>query len=135
MRWSRVKSDSEKSSEESYEETSPHRRGPRGIGSGVAMCAPGDCCRTVRNAAGAHDSRPPDGRLRGTSLLEFPEVRERKHRALAAEGRDAPRGISVAGDRAGDCGTRGTRSGCGPGRVFAEGDRGDLPRTAHHDSP
>ncbi len=48
---------------------------------------------------GALDARAPDVELRRTGLLQFAEVRHREHRAVAAEGRNAPRRIAADGNR------------------------------------
>src|SRR6266478_2934682 len=81
------------------EASANHRRGPRGIGSGVAVCPAWRRRRIIRDAAGARDSRPPDGGLRGTGLLQFAEIRQRKHRALVVKRGDAASRFPAARNR------------------------------------
>ena len=80
---------------------SRHRRRPRRPGSRAHRGAPRLRCRPLRDArpgrrqAAPHPG-PPDHRLRRTGLLQLAQERVAKHRALAAEAGDAPRGLRAS---------------------------------------
>ena len=97
-----------------------YRRRLGRVGGGVAVRAAGRYCGIVRDAAGALDSRASDRRFRRIGVLEFAEVRQPEYRPLAAERRDAARGIAAAGNCPRVRRARGTCAGRGSHRVCAK---------------
>src|SRR4051812_35333107 len=78
-----------------------HWSGTGWLRSRVAMRATRSRSRTLRNASCPADAGTSDAGLRRVGVLEFAEVYFHQHCAVAAEGRDAPRGIVAAGTSGG----------------------------------
>src|SRR6202451_994416 len=93
------------------------------------MCAAWCRCGTLRDAAGAADSRSSYGGFRGVGVLELAEVGEREYGSVAAERRDAPCGIFAARDCPRMRGSGGARAGRGPRGVRVSRDGHNLAET------
>src|SRR6266702_121222 len=95
----------------SNDRSGPHRWcGVGGIGGGLAVLPEAHPSGTLGDATGAFDAGTPDPGLRGAGLLELAEVRQREHRTLGTERRNAAGGIAAVEHGAGMRRTRRARA-------------------------